>query len=84
MIWVSDAHYVDGFKIFVKFNNGKENILDMEQYIKSKSDDTIFGILKNRDYFKNVKFDNELDTIVWENGADIAPETLYELAIANQ
>jgi len=84
MIWVSDAHYVDGFRIFVKFNDGKENILDMEQYIKSKSDDTIFGVLKNRDNFKRLRFDSDIDTVVWENGADIAPETLYKLAILNQ
>jgi len=80
MVWVVDAHYVDGYKIFVKFNDEKESIVDLETYIKGKDEDTVFALLKNKENFKNVKFDEELDTIVWQNGADIAPETLYQLA----
>ena len=36
--------------------------------------------LKDFQIFSAVKFEPELDTIVWDNGADFAPEFLYELA----
>jgi len=35
--------------------------------------------LADPDYFGTVELDEELGTIVWPNGADIAPETLHRL-----
>ncbi len=34
---------------------------------------------KDQNYFKTVTVNSELDTIVWENGADFSPEFLYEI-----
>jgi Protein of unknown function (DUF2442) len=39
----------------------------------------IFAPLKAPQIFSSLKFQPELDTIVWDNGADFAPEFLYEL-----
>ncbi|MFA5454233.1 MAG: DUF2442 domain-containing protein [Sulfurimonas sp.] len=79
MIWVEDAKYIDNFSLFVKFNDGKEAVIDMEDYIKSKQENTIFAPLKELDNFKTVTLNKDIDTIVWANGADIAPERLYEM-----
>lgn len=79
MIWVEDAKYIDNFSLFVKFNDGKEAVIDMESYIKSKQENTIFAPLKELDNFKTVTLNKDIDTIVWANGADIAPERLYEI-----
>ena len=38
-----------------------------------------FEPLKNIEYFKKVKVDEEIETICWENGADFSPEYLYEI-----
>ena len=35
--------------------------------------------LKKIEYFKTVKVNPEFETIYWENGADIAPEFLFDI-----
>jgi hypothetical protein len=38
----------------------------------------MFQPLRVRDYFQQVRVNPELHTIVWPNGADFAPEFLYD------
>jgi uncharacterized protein DUF2442 len=40
----------------------------------------VFEPLKDPDYFRKLRADEEAGTIVWPNDADIAPETLYSRA----
>jgi hypothetical protein len=70
---VIDAKYLNDYRIHIAFSNGKEGIIDLSPYIGSG----IFEQLKSKDYFKKLFVDGR--TISWPNGADIAPETLYEL-----
>lgn len=80
MIWVENARYIDGYRAFVRFSDGKESIIDFENYIQSKPNGTIFEPLKKLENFQTLRFNPDIDTIEWANGADIAPERLYELA----
>ena len=41
----------------------------------------VFAPLSDRDYFATVKVDPEAATITWPNGADMAPEALYQEAM---
>ncbi|MEX0805487.1 MAG: DUF2442 domain-containing protein [Candidatus Binatia bacterium] len=69
---VTKAKYVSDYLIEVKFNDGTKKVIDFEPWLTGP----IFRPLKNKDYFK--KFFIDGPTIAWPNGADIAPETLYD------
>jgi hypothetical protein len=71
---VTKARYVRDYLIEVKFNDGKKKLIDFEPWLTGP----IFKPLKSKAYFK--KFFIDGPTIAWPNGADIAPETLYEAA----
>jgi Protein of unknown function (DUF2442). len=43
----------------------------------------VFEPLRDPKYFAQVKVDTDAATVVWPNGADLAPETLYQEARKN-
>ncbi|HEX3174084.1 MAG TPA: DUF2442 domain-containing protein [Solirubrobacterales bacterium] len=64
-----------GHRLYLRFEDGVEGELDF-------GDDSwqgVFAALRDEAYFARVELDRELGTIVWPNGADIAPETLYRM-----
>ncbi len=64
---------IEKYKLYIKFKNGEEKILDMEPELNEK----FYKRLKEYEYFKKVKISETGITIEWENGEDIAPENLY-------
>lgn len=70
---VTDARYVRDFTIWAKFADGTEGEVDLARELWG----TVFEPLKNVDYFRNFSL-AEYGTICWPDGADIAPEFLYE------
>lgn len=50
-----------------------------EVYVRDLLEGHIFQPLQDPDYFRLVKLDPECGTVVWPNGADIAPEALWDL-----
>ena len=69
---VKEAKYLRDYVIWVKFNDGIEGEVDLEGELTGE----IFEPLKNKRLFQSFKVDPVLETIVWENGADLAPEFL--------
>jgi len=81
MIWVVKAELKEDYKVFVEFNDGLNGIIDFYDKLK-KDHRSIINELLDFELFKTVKID--LDTLCWENGADFAPEYLYELTKMQQ
>lgn len=71
---IANAEYIKDYIVKIKFDNGIVKIVDIEPYTKRGG---VFSVLKDKDYFK--RFFIDLNTICWPNGADIAPERLYEI-----
>lgn len=74
-IEVKNAEYLDGYRLRLSFNNGEVRIVDLEAHLNGP----IFQSLINFEDFK--RFSIPLNTVQWENGADFAPEFLYEISI---
>ncbi|KMQ53084.1 hypothetical protein CHISP_0305 [Chitinispirillum alkaliphilum] len=71
---VTEAEYIAEYKIKISFNNGHSGIVDLKDCLEGE----IFEPLKEIEEFKNFRVDPEIETIVWGNGADLAPEFLFE------
>lgn len=75
-IEVIKAEYLDGYRLLLQFNNGEKRIVDLSNSLNG----VVYAPLKDIDYFK--RFSIKFNTIEWENGADFAPEYLYEISTA--
>ena len=76
-IEVVKAEYLNGYKVQLTFNNGEIRIADLSNSLNG----VVFAPLKDLDYFKN--FSIKFNTIEWQNGADFAPEYLYDISTAS-
>lgn len=76
-IEVVKAEYLDGYGLSLLFNNGERRVVDLSNSLKG----IVFAPLKDINYFKN--FTIKFNTVEWENGADFAPEYLYEIGTAS-
>ena len=74
ILHVKEAKYLYDYVIWLRFNDGAEGEVDLSNELEGE----VFGPLKDIQKFKSFKVDPILETIVWENGADLAPEFLYE------
>ena len=77
MHFVRDARYTGGYELLLTFEDGSVRRVDLEPYL----DGEIFEPLKEVTCFRGVRLDPELDTIVWDNGADFSPDFLYEIGV---
>ena len=74
MIRIRSVKPLEGFRVHLEFTNGEQKTVDLEPFLRGP----IFQPLReNPELFRSVRVDEELGTIVWDNGADIDPDVLY-------
>lgn len=76
MIRVTDAKLIRDFVIWVKFNDGSEGEVDLAGELYGP----VFEPLKDPEIFAQLRVDPDVHTVVWPNGADLAPEFLHQHA----
>lgn len=70
---VVNARHINDYLIELVFDDGTQGVVDLVRYSQKGG---VFEPLSDLNYFK--KFFIDLNTLCWPNGADIAPERLYE------
>ncbi len=78
MHYVTGVTCASGYQLLLTFEDGSVKLVDLEHELYGE----VFEPLKDINYFKTVRVSPDLDTIVWDNGADLAPEFLYEVGIS--
>jgi hypothetical protein len=73
LVHVTAVEVVGDHCLRLTFEDGAEGEVDLSNWNWRG----VFDLLADPDYFRQVKLDEELGTIVWPNGADMAPETLH-------
>ena len=71
---VLEARYVSGFTIWLRFRDGRTGEVDLAPALNGP----VFEPLKDVNYFRRFSVHPEFETLVWPNGADIAPEYLHD------
>lgn len=74
MLKVTNVEYLGDYILLCSFNNGQQKKVDLTPLLQYPA----FEELKDKDQFIQFGLDG---TIFWANGADIAPEYLFDNGI---
>ena len=67
------ARHLEGYRIELAYEDGRRGVVDLEDELWGE----VFEPLRDPEVFAAFRLDDELGTLVWPNGADLAPEFLY-------
>ena len=75
---VVEARPVGGYRVYIRFDDGVAGEVDLAAVINFEG---VFAPLRAPEKFAQFHVAPDLGTICWPNGADIAPETLYDAVL---
>lgn len=73
MLRVTSVQPLAGYRLRVRFNDGVERDVDCAFLLHG----TLGQPLRDPEYFRQVRVDDEARTVVWPDGLDPAPELLH-------
>jgi Protein of unknown function (DUF2442) len=73
MIWVTDAKVMPDFRLWIRFSDKTEGEVNLKEFIANDPRPIVAGL---RDPVVFADMHVEMDTVVWANGFDLAPEFL--------
>ena len=73
---ILEVRHVAGHTVWLRFRDGTTGEVDLADALKGP----IFEPLRDVTYFRRFSLHPDFHTLVWPNGADLAPEFLYEQA----
>lgn len=71
---IIDARHAGGYRVWLRFADGLTGEIDVERELWGPA----FEPLKDVTELAKLRFEPDLGTIVWPNGADFAPEFLHD------
>ncbi len=75
------VEHLDGHRLRLTFADGLVGDIDLADRFNGPVG-PVFEPLREVDYFAQVSVDEELGTVVWPNGADLAPDVLHAEAMS--
>lgn len=76
MLRVIDVDYIKDYELLLTFSDGQKKRVDLQPYLTGE----VFAELLDKEKF--IQYGLTRVTIEWSNGADLAPEFLYEIGTA--
>jgi hypothetical protein len=74
---VTGVQPLEGYRLRITFNDGVVREVDFAEDLERAADGTLAEPLRDPDYFRQVRVDEQLRTIVWPNGLDADPDVLH-------
>jgi len=80
ILHVNGARHIRDYLLEIDFDDGTRKVVDVAPLLTGE----VFAPLRDKDFFGRLTVDPISRTIVWPNGADLAPEALHELPAVHQ
>lgn len=77
---VSSVTSLGDYRLHLEFDDGVGGDIDLGGEVSAWAG--VLSPLRDRAFFAQVALDDELGTIIWPNGVDLAPEALYDDVVA--
>ncbi len=74
MHYVTQVRHDTGYVLVLTFEDNSVRRIDLESHL----DGEVFEPLKELQQFATAHLNEDIDTVVWSNGADMSPDFLYE------
>lgn len=75
ILHILEVEVIRDFILRIEFNDGTVKAVDVKPLLTGP----VFEPLNDPQFFARVTIDPVAQTVVWPNGADLAPEALYKL-----
>lgn len=75
ILHILEVEVIRDFTMRIEFNDGTAKVVDVKPLLTG----SVFAPVNDPDFFARVTIDPLAQTVVCPNGADLAPEALYEL-----
>lgn len=73
---VTDVKPLEGYRLRISFNDGVVREVDFAPELEH-AEGTLVEALRDADYFRQVRVDEDARTIAWPNGLEPDPEVLH-------
>ena len=77
MHYITGVRYDSGYKLHLQFEDGDWRVVDLESHL----DGEVFEPLRDVAHFATAHLNPDIDTVVWDNGADMSPDFLFDIGI---
>jgi hypothetical protein len=71
---IIDARHAGGYRVWLRFADGLTGEIDVERELWGPAFEPLRDVVE----FAKLRFEPDLGTIIWPNGADFAPEFLHD------